>query len=192
MKNVETIVFGSYLDFLPGDGPTQYHFNALDAPPRTEMANIDGLGVILDAKHLGSLSPGSPVYYRQVQVGKVTGYDLSPTFQKVHIFVSIEDRYSALIRSNTKFWNVSGATIKGGLFSGVTVSTESFEAIMRGGIALATPEDEKIGGAAAPGDHFRLHDKAKEKWLDWNPDIILLELEESKAILGPDQNSNEK
>jgi paraquat-inducible protein B len=121
-------------------------------------------------------------------VGKVTDYELSPTFQKVHIFVSIDDRYSPIIRSNTKFWNVSGATIKGGLFSGVTVSTESFEAIMKGGIALATPEDETESTAVSPGDHFRLHDKAKEKWLDWNPDIILLELEDSKTILGPNQS----
>ncbi len=185
IKNVETIVFGSFLDVLPGDGPLQHHFSALNDPPRTEIANIDGLGIIVDAKHLGSLNPGSPVYYRQVQVGKVTGYELSPTFQKVHIFISIADRYRAVIRSNTRFWNVSGATIEGGLFSGVKVSTESFEAIMKGGIALATPDGEKIGTAASAGDHFTLYDDAKKEWLDWNPDVILLELEESRDILRP-------
>lgn len=183
IKNVETIVFGSFLDVLPGDGPLQHHFSALNDPPRTEIANMNGLGIIVDARHLGSLAPGSPVYYRQVQVGKVTGYELSPTFQKVHIFISIADRYRAVVRSNTRFWNVSGATIEGGLFSGVKVSTESFEAIMKGGIALATPDGEKRGTAASAGDHFLLYDNAKKEWLDWNPDIVLLELEESQDLL---------
>jgi len=183
VKNVETIVFGSFLNVLPGNGPLQYNFTALNDPPRTEIANMDGLGIVVDAKHLGSLGPGSPVYYRQVQVGKVTGYELSPTFQKVHIYISIADRYRAVVRSNTRFWNVSGATIEGGLFSGVKVSTESFEAIMKGGIALATPDGEKVGAAASAGDHFTLYDAAKKEWLDWNPDIILLELEESKEML---------
>ncbi|MFT5699389.1 MAG: paraquat-inducible protein B [Desulforhopalus sp.] len=183
VKNVETLVFGSFLNFLPGEGPLLQQFTALSESPRREIANMDGLGIVVDAKHLGSLAAGSPVYYRQVQVGKVTGYELSPTFQKVHIFVSIADRYSPIIRSNTRFWNVSGATIEGGLFSGVKVSTESFEAIMKGGIALATPGGEKVGTSASAGDHFILYDKAKEKWLDWTPDIILLELEESKNVL---------
>ena len=177
VKNIETIVFGSFLDVLPGGGPLQYNFTALSHPPRTEIANMDGLGIVVDAKHLGSLSVGSPVYYRQVQVGKVTGYELSPTFQKVQIFISIADRYRAVVRGNTRFWNVSGATIEGGLFSGVKVSTESFEAAMKGGIALATPDGEKVGAASA-GDHFNLYDDVKKEWLDWNPDIILLELEE--------------
>lgn len=183
VKNPETLVFGSFLSVLPGDGPAQWTFSALDEPPRTEIANMEGLGIVLDAKHLGSLAPGSPVYYRQVQVGKVTGYELSPTFQKVHIFVSIKDRYKAIVRSNTRFWNVSGATVEGGLFSGVKVSTESFEAIMKGGIALATPDGEEMRATALPGDHFRLYDKAEKKWLDWNPDIIVVELEKSKDAL---------
>jgi paraquat-inducible protein B len=183
VKNVETIVFGSFLSFLPGDGAPKRTFAALAEPPRNKIANMNGLGIVLEAKHLGSLSPGSPVYYRQVHIGQVTGYELSPTFQKVYIFISIKDRYRAIIRSNTRFWNVSGATIEGGLFSGVKVSTESFEAIMKGGIALATPDDEKVGAAASAGDHFPLHDKAEKKWLDWNPDIVLLELEESNKVL---------
>lgn len=183
IKNVETIVFGSYLNFLPGDGPPRRDFSALESPPQTEMANVDGLGVILDAKHLGSVSMGAPVYYRQVQVGKVTGYELSPTFQKVHIYVSIDNRYRAIIRKNTRFWNVSGVTIKGGLFSGVTVNTESVESIMKGGIALATPDNEDNDSTASAGDHFILYEKAKKEWLDWNPDVIVLELEESQSIL---------
>ncbi|MFW2369097.1 MAG: MlaD family protein [Desulforhopalus sp.] len=182
VKNVETLVFGSYLHFLEGDGPPSRIFSALSAPPLTEIANRDGLGIILEAKHLGSLNSGSPIYYRQVQVGQVTGHELSPSFQKVYIFATIYEKYKSLIRNNTKFWNVSGTKIEGGIFSGLSVSIESVEAIMRGGIALATPDNERTSSAVNSGHHFTLYDKAEKAWLDWSPDIILLEKEQAKQL----------
>ncbi len=187
VKNVETILFGSFLNILQGNGPPSRTFNVLPQPPQTEIASRDGLGIVLEAKHLGSLSVGSPVYYRQVQVGKITGYELSPTFQKVYVFVSISKQYGAIIRKNTRFWNVSGTKIEGGIFSGVTVSAASLEAVIRGGIALATPDNEKTGAAAIPGSHFTLHDEPEKEWLDWNPDIILLEQEQPQSIPGKNQ-----
>ncbi len=185
VKNVETLVFGSFLTILPGDGPLETRFTALEDSPNTAISNINGLGIILDTPNLGSLSAGSPVYYRQVQIGKVTGFELSPTFQKVHVFISINNRYSSVVRKNTRFWNISGAKIEGGIFSGLTISTGSIETIMRGGIALATPDNEKTGPAASPGDHFTLYEEADKEWLDWNPDVVLLELEESEELLTP-------
>lgn len=181
VKNVETLVFGSYLNFFPGDGPPARMFAALPEPPRTEIAGRDGLGIVLETKHLGSLSVGSPVYYRQLQVGQVTGYELSPTFQKVYVFITIATPYKAVVRKNSRFWNVSGTRIEGGVFSGLTVSTESLEAFMRGGIALATPDREQTGPAVPAGQHFPLHDAPEKEWLDWSPDIVLLEHEESQS-----------
>jgi paraquat-inducible protein B len=184
VKNVETILFGSYLNILQGNGPPARTFTVLPQPPQTEIASRDGLGIILEAKHLGSLNVGSPVYYRQVQIGRVTGYELSPTFQKVQVFVSISKQYSAIIRKNTRFWNVSGAKIEGGIFSGVTLSAASLEAVIRGGIALATPDNKKTGSAVLSGYHFTLQDAPEKQWLDWNPDIILLEHEQAQNLPG--------
>ena len=179
VKNVQSIFFGSYLNILPGNGPLVRAFTALPKPPQTEIADRDGLGIVLETKHLGSLSVGSPVYYRQVQVGRVTGYELSPTFQQVWVFISIAKQYSAIIWKNTRFWNVSGARLEGGLFSGVTVSTASLEAIVRGGVALATPDNGQTGSANVSGSHFTLHDKPEQEWLDWNPNIAVLEQQQA-------------
>jgi paraquat-inducible protein B len=175
IKNASSILFGSSLNVLQGNGPAVLSFTALSQPPQTEIAAREGLGIVLEASRLGSLSTGSPVYYRQVRIGQVTGYELSPSFQKVRIFVSISRKYSAVIRENTRFWNVSGTKIEGGIFSGLSVTTASLEAILRGGIALATPDNEKTGAAVQTGARFTLHDKPEEEWLDWNPDIILLQ-----------------
>ncbi len=178
IKNVETLVFGSYLNFLPGYSDPTHSLVAVAEPPRTDIANRDGLGIILETKHLASLNIHSPVYYRQIPVGKVTGFELTKTFQKILVYVTIKPQYSAIIRENTRFWNVSGAKIEGGVFSGLTIKTESFEAIMRGGIALATPDNENTGSAILPGHHFPLYDKAEKQWRDWSPDIVLLEQQE--------------
>ena len=182
VKNVENLLFGSYLHFLPGQGVDSRIFSALSAQPLTEIGNREGLGIILETKHLGSVGSDSPVFYRQVQVGRVTGYRLSPSFQKVYIFVTIGEEYKSLIRENTRFWNVSGTKIEGGIFSGMSVAVESVETILRGGVALATPDNEKIGPAASNGHHFILHDKAEKHWLDWSPDIIVLEKEQANQL----------
>lgn len=175
VKNVETILFGSYLNILPGDGALWKNFHVLQKPPYTKIANRNGIGVILETSHLGSLSVGAPVYYRQVQVGEVTGYQLAETFQNVQIYITIYNQFKPIVRENTRFWNVSGARIKGGIFSGLTIATESMEALMRGGIALATPDTDKLSPEIKPGHHFTLYEKPEKKWLDWNPNIVFLE-----------------
>lgn len=168
MSNLQSIVFGPSVVFLPGKGSLKTEFEALDDPP--VKALVDGFTVVLETPRRGSISIGSPVYYRQVQVGEVVGYNLSSTFQYVEIYVTIQDKYKTLIRENTHFWNASGISVDAGIFSGVNVYTESFETILAGGIAFATPEKE-TGVQAKAGQRFTLYDEMKESWLGWSPDM---------------------
>lgn len=171
VKNAETLIFGSYLNLLPGDGDQVTSLTALPGPPRQELAEKSGLPLILLADQLGSLDIGSPVYYRQVPIGEVVAYDLAPSLQKVRVHARIDNRYRAAIRENTKFWQVSGTRIEGGIFSGVTISAESLTAIIRGGVALATPEGEAAGEAISDATSFILHDRPEPQWLTWSPDL---------------------
>lgn len=171
VKNGETLIFGSYLNLLPGDGDEVLRLTALDEPPRAEMAAGKGLSIILLADRLGSLDLGSPVYYRQVPIGEVVAYDLVPSLQKVRVYVRIDHRYTAAIRENSRFWQVSGTRIEGGIFSGVTIAAESLTSIIRGGIALATPEGSGAGALISAETTFLLHDRAEEEWLTWSPDL---------------------
>ena len=100
----------------------------------------------------------------------MVGYNLSDAFQSVDIHIVIRDKYKKLIRENTHFWNVSGINFSAGPFSGVNVHTESFETIMAGGIAFATPE-KKTGRQVKAGTRFTLHEELEEGWLDWSPDL---------------------
>ncbi len=169
INNPETVLFGPYLTFLPGKGVPAREFTALNSPPQPFPGSGKDFTIILETARLGSLGPGSPVSYRQVQVGRVTGFTLSPTFQKVYVSVAIDPQYRNIIRENTRFWNSSGTRFSAGLFSGVQFESESLETVIRGGIALATPED--CGSLVETGRHYHLFDEAEPAWLEWRPNL---------------------
>jgi paraquat-inducible protein B len=62
VKNIETILFGSYLSMLPGSGPPTRTFTALQQPPRTKIASRNGLGIVLEARHLSAHSVSAHLY----------------------------------------------------------------------------------------------------------------------------------
>ncbi|RWX47575.1 MlaD protein [Candidatus Electrothrix communis] len=136
---------------------------------------MPGLHLVLEAERIGSLKKGSPLYYRQVEIGRVTGIELGPTAQMVWIHVAIEQNYIPLVHRSSRFWNAGGVKVIAGLFSGVSVETESLESIIAGGIAMATPEEP--GTSAEEGDHFLLAKEADEDWLAWSPKITLSQKE---------------
>ena len=172
INNLDTIISGSYIALRPGPGSPIAEITALTKPPALKHETT-GLNVVLEADRLGSLKKDSPLYYRQIKIGKVTGAKLSPTAQKVLIHINITPPYDRLVYSNTKFWNSSGIIVKAGIFSGVKIDTESIESIVAGGVSLATPEGENMGRKAVSGQYFTLHDEGKENWRSWQPAIAL-------------------
>ncbi|MCY1548976.1 hypothetical protein D9M68_851220 [compost metagenome] len=132
-----------------------------------------GLRLVLSAARRSSLKPGVPVTYREVQVGKVTRYELGPTADRVLIHLLVEPRYAGLVRTGSRFWNTSGIGVEAGLFKGVKVRTESLETLVEGGVAFATPEQQPLGTQAKPGQTFALFDEPQEEWLLWAPKIAL-------------------
>ncbi|MNQ76724.1 Paraquat-inducible protein B [compost metagenome] len=173
-SNLETLVTGQYIEVLPAAknlGP-QKSFMALASPPEA-VKREDGLSLVLSAARRGSLKAGVPVTYREITVGKVTGYELGQTADRVLIHILIEPKYAPLVRSGTRFWNTSGFDFDVGLFRGATVRTESLETMIQGGVAFATPDGERMGSPARPEQTFALFDKFEEEWLTWAPKISL-------------------
>lgn len=181
VANVDTLVTGRFLALEPGDGEPQTEFVALPQAPKPDLAETmmrPGLTVILDAPRRGSLNAGSPVYYRQVKVGEVTGYALGELADRVYIYVYIEPEYRPLVREHTVFWNASGVDVNFGLRTGLTVTTESAQSLIAGGIALATPEGPEMGFEVESGSHYPLYPEAKPEWLGWRPKIELYAADE--------------
>jgi paraquat-inducible protein B len=167
VRGLSTVISGSYIQVLPGTGKPRSSFTGLErASPTQGQA---GLKLTLSTSQLGSLRPGSPVYYRGIEVGSVTTADLNTDATAAHVQVFIPQRYERLVRIGSRFWTVSGVDIDFGLFRGLEVNIESLRALMAGGIAFASPDD----GAppAKDGALFLLHDRPQPEWLEWRPRV---------------------
>lgn len=153
ISGLETILRGNYIAMLPGEGKATYQFNALSEPP--PMTSTEpGLQIQLTANNQGSLTTGSMVYFRGIEVGKIQRCALGKD-NKVVIDVFIQKEHAPLLKKSSRFYGVSGLTLEGGL-SGFKIRTETLSALIQGGIAFFTPEDGKKAQNAKNGDVFQL------------------------------------
>ncbi len=156
ITGLETLVSGNYIAVSPGDGEPARKFTALsEEPPLPD--STPGLHITLKAERLGSLNRDSPVFYKQIQVGRVKSYQLAEDLSTVEIKIFIEPAYAHLVRKHTRFWNASGIMIDASL-GGVKLRTESLASIVAGGIAFATPENRQDSPPTDPRLPFRLYD----------------------------------
>ncbi len=167
-EHLDTVISGPYIEAIPGSGKKQTRFSVKSTAPIVERQDA-GLALVLTAPRAGSLSLGSPVYFRQIQVGKVTDFNIAYSGDAVDIHINIEPKYQHLVRRNTVFWQASGFNMDIGI-TGASLKAESLEAILSGGISFATP-DGKLQGKAKPGQTFKLEQEFEEKWLTWQPKI---------------------
>jgi paraquat-inducible protein B len=174
IRNLGTIVTGDYIAIRPTEdgGNPVYEFVGLRKPPVEEPAQW-GLTIVLVNDNRGSISVGNKVFYRDIVVGEVTSYELADTGDHVRIYLNIQQRYAPLVRENSVFWNASGVDVNFGLFSGLEINTESFEAILAGGVAFATPDNADMGEQAKQNAVFPLQPKVEDEWRLWKPRIEL-------------------
>ena len=168
--NLGTVITGVYIQVLPGSGEPKSDFVGLEDSQAALEPN--GLGIVLHANRLGSVKPGSPVYYRGIQVGAVRTVRLSSDATRAEILLQIKPRYVKLVRSSSKFWNASGADVKLGLFSGLEINVESLKSLVGGGIVFATQPDPK-SKQERNGAEFPLYDQPMKEWLEWAPQISI-------------------
>ena len=156
ITGLETLVSGNYIAFDPGDGEVALEFKALAEPPPLSDER-PGLHLTLKAERLGSLSRDSPVFYRQIQVGRVKSYNLAEDQTTIEVKIFIEPPFADLVRKHTRFWNASGISVDAGL-GGLKLRTESLASMVAGGIAFATPEHRKDSPPTDPALPFRLYE----------------------------------
>ena len=142
ISGLDTLLSGSYVGMRPGPegGKTQHSFVGLEDPPVLQ-ANVPGRTFLLKASRIGSISLGSPVFFRDFSVGEVLGYDLDHMADSVTIHVFVRAPFDQYVVDETRFWNASGLSVNFG-GAGVQVQLESIKALLLGGIAFDTPTQE--------------------------------------------------
>lgn len=137
VSGLHTLVSGAYIEIEPGQGAKRTHFIGLETPPVVN-AGEDGKEVVLISNKLGSIDAGSPIYYQGITAGEVLGYELGNDRKSIYIHAFIRSPLDELIKSNTRFWNVSGMDISMDA-DGFKMKTESMQSLLFGGIAFETP-----------------------------------------------------
>ena len=155
-SGASTLIEGAHVELDPGDGrELVHHFDGLEEPPVTS-ANVPGLRLSLLAEEAGSLTIGSPIYYRGFEVGRVERRELEIASRKVRFDVFIEEDYAGLVRNGTCFWNNSGIDVSAGA-DGFKLSTPSFQAMVAGGASFAVPKGGVPGAPIEDGTVFPLY-----------------------------------
>jgi paraquat-inducible protein B len=167
LSGLETIVSGPYIQVQPGDGGEQKHFIGAEDPPILNQSK-SGLEIILKTPQINTLSIGSPVFYRGIEVGAVEYFVLSNNATEVEIHALIEPAFAPLVRQDSQFWNAGGISMRLKFF-GINISAENFKSLVIGGIAFATPTSP--GSVATNRSSFPLNEKADDAWLKWSPSI---------------------
>ncbi|MGA8282128.1 MAG: MlaD family protein, partial [Desulfobacterales bacterium] len=156
VTGLQTLFSGVYIGLDPGKpGKKARHFTGLEQPPIV-TTDLPGRYFLLLAERRGSLDIGSPVYYRQIRVGQVVGYQLAEDGQAVSIKIFVNTPYHKFVNKNTRFWNASGVDVSIDA-KGIQVNTESLVTLLVGGIAFDVPSYLDSGGPAVEGQVFSLY-----------------------------------
>ena len=170
VSGLETIFGPRYIEMMPGSGEPTYEFDG-----STSAFHGNGKNFTLNTDSAENISVGTPIFFRGIEVGSVTGISLANNAASVRLQIVINEHYTPLVYTNTEFWNVSGITLDADLF-GLDFQTGPLASLIRGGIAMATPDR---AGELAPEDYaFSLSGTFDEDSLDWSPQIDLLGLPE--------------
>ncbi|MGE6493094.1 PqiB family protein [Cupriavidus metallidurans] len=155
VSGIGTLLSGSYVEMDVGKSKTERRdFVGLEAPPA--IANdVAGREFILKSTNMGSLDVGTPVYFRKLQVGQISGYKLDPDGHGVTLRVFINAPYDKFVLADTRFWHASGVDVTLGP-SGIQVNTQSLASIMIGGVAFESPPSTLEETVAASDATFTL------------------------------------
>jgi paraquat-inducible protein B len=157
ISGLQTLVSGSYIEILPSmlGGKRQRHFTGLEDPPvlQTQQA---GSTFLLKTPRISSLSLGSPIFYRDLTVGEVLGWDLAPDASSVTVHAFVRAPFDKFVNDDSRFWDVSGLSVELGA-GGLRVQLESLQALILGGIAFETPKGAKATLPSESGHLFPLY-----------------------------------
>ncbi|HEX3404135.1 MAG TPA: MlaD family protein [Acetobacteraceae bacterium] len=136
VSGLSTLVSGSYIGMMPGGATetSKRDFAGREDPPVLET-NVPGRTFLLKATRLGSVQIGSPVFFRDLSVGEVLGWDLGEMAESATIHAFVRAPYDKYVQDQTRFWDASGLSVKlGG--NGIDVQLESLRALLLGGVAF--------------------------------------------------------
>lgn len=158
ISGLQTLFSGSYIDLLPAaeGGKPQRDFVGLENPPVLQ-SDVPGRTFLLEAKRIASLNLGSPIMFRDLEVGEILGWDVGEMARDITVHAFVREPFDKYVHDNSRFWNASGAKVQLGA-NGLEVQVESLRAVILGAIAFETPDDLKAAVESDVDHQFQLFD----------------------------------
>ncbi|HZP65464.1 MAG TPA: MlaD family protein [Rudaea sp.] len=149
VSGLGTLFSGAYIGADAGtSGVQRKEFSGLETPPAVLHGN-QGRSFALHSEDLGSLDIGSPVYFRRVRVGRITGYKLDEDGRGVGLQLFVDAPYDRYVTASTHFWNASGIDLAL-TAGGMKLNTESLATVIAGGVAFQQVDGEDASASEAP------------------------------------------
>lgn len=163
ISGLDTLLSGSYIGMLPSTEKGKFQRDFIGSPnPPVLPVMAPGTVFKLQTRRVGSISLGSPIFYRDIEVGTVLGWDLGHMARNVTVHAFVRAPFDKYVHDDSLFWNASGVSLKMGP-SGIQLQMESIRAVLLGGIAFDTNPATTAPVSAA--DHsfplYPNHDAAK-------------------------------
>lgn len=136
VSGLDTLIAGHYIGVEFAKGKYATKFNGLDRPPKIS-ADTPGKRFVLVATDAGSLTDGTPVYFHEIQVGRVVEVKLSQNRDNVEVEIFIDAPFDGLVKDSTKFWQTSGIDLSMNS-QGVNLKVGSLLTLLGGGIGFET------------------------------------------------------
>ncbi len=141
ISGLGTLVSGAYITVKPGKSEDfETNFDGLDLPPIV-TTDKKGLRLTLLAEKSTTISAGTRIYYRGIEVGIVERKYLSKDFLWVKIDIFVSAPNDSLISSNTRFWSTTGVSVSTS-GSGISFEIDSINQVIAGGISFETPIED--------------------------------------------------
>ena len=160
ISGLSTVLSGVYVegawDNVPGVAVAD--FVGSDQPPLVQPGR-PGKRITLATDDGTTISSGSPVLYRGVQVGRLETPRLSTDGRNVLVDAFIDAPHDARLTQATRFWDTSGFELSFGT-SGFEVDFDSIASLISGGIEFDNLYDD--GEEIGPGYVFTLYNDEDE------------------------------
>ncbi len=164
VKNIENLLNGA-INVVPGSGSANNQFTL-----HSQAFQPAGTHFILQSESRGSVQVGTPVLYREIEVGEVVSVQLGEFADRVITEISIRPDYAYLVRNNSVFWNSSGVNVSIGI-TGADIKAGTVDSLLRGGITFSTPEGDQLQPKAEAGHSFLLNPVPENSWKEWRTAI---------------------
>jgi paraquat-inducible protein B len=182
ISGLETLVSGAYIGVDVGSSAKgRESFTGLEVPPIL-TAHREGRLFRLRARDLGSLSYGTPVYFRRIEVGELVAYQLDRDGSGITAQIFIHAPYDQYVTADTRFWHASGLDISVDA-AGVKMRTQSLSSVLLGGIAFGNG-GKPLAQVAPDNASFLLADSRDEAFKPDESVIDEFEIVFSESVRG--------